>query len=148
MLQLIFPNETHKNAYEKMYNKAIEDNADYVECDFINVTMLRSGIFVSLIKDCFYKLKIRQTYLQVCRLLFCYNYKLKSTDYIIELMRPPFLMMFWMNSGNGSAWYVLPVVSLVMTPVSKFTETVSPSLISFAASSHSRIGRPMLIELR
>ena len=25
------------------------------------VTMLRSGIFVSLIKDCFYKLKIRQT---------------------------------------------------------------------------------------
>lgn len=24
-----------KNAYEKMYNKAIEENADYVECDFI-----------------------------------------------------------------------------------------------------------------
>lgn len=24
-----------KNAYEKMYNKAIEENADYVECDFL-----------------------------------------------------------------------------------------------------------------
>ena len=24
-----------KNAYEEMYNKAIEENADYVECDFI-----------------------------------------------------------------------------------------------------------------
>lgn len=26
---------TEKNAYEEMYNKAIEENADYVECDFI-----------------------------------------------------------------------------------------------------------------
>jgi uncharacterized membrane protein len=57
-------------------------------------------------------------------------------------------MMFWMNGGNGSASKVLPVVSSVMTPVSKSTLTVSPAAMASAAAGHSRMGRPMLMLLR
>ena len=32
-----------KNAYEKMYNKAIEENADYVECDFYGNSLIKLG---------------------------------------------------------------------------------------------------------
>ena len=57
-------------------------------------------------------------------------------------------MMFWMNGGNGAAWKVRPVVSSVMTPVSKSMLTMSPSAIASLAAGHSRIGRPMLMALR
>ena len=57
-------------------------------------------------------------------------------------------MMFWMNGGNGAAWKIRPVVSSVMTPVSKSMLTVSPSAIASLAAGHSRIGRPMLMALR
>ena len=43
-------------------------------------------------------------------------------------------MMFWMNGGNGAAWKVRPVVSSVMTPVSKSMLTVSPSAIASLAA--------------
>ena len=43
---------------------------------------------------------------------------------------------------------VLPVVSSVMTPVSKFTLTVSPALMASTASGHSMMGRPILMLLR
>ena len=57
-------------------------------------------------------------------------------------------MMRWMNGGNAAAWNVWPVVSSRITPVAKSTETSSPFWIACAASGHSRIGKPMLIELR
>ena len=57
-------------------------------------------------------------------------------------------MISWMNGGNGCAWKTAPVVSSVMVPVSASTETTSPSEMASAASGHSRMGRPMLIELR
>ena len=53
-----------------------------------------------------------------------------------------------MNGGNGSAWNTLPLVSSVMTPVSKSTLTVSPALMASTASGHSMMGRPMLMLLR
>ena len=43
--------------------------------------------------------------------------------FVSDFIRPPSAMIFWMNGGKGSAWKVLPVVSSVMTPVSKFTLT-------------------------
>ena len=46
--------------------------------------------------------------------------------FVSDFIRPPSAMIFWMNGGKGSAWKVLPVVSSVMTPVSKSTLTVSP----------------------
>ena len=63
-------------------------------------------------------------------------------------IRPPERMIFWMKGGKGSAWKVSPVVSSVMTPVSKFTDTVSPSRMAVLADGHSRMGRPMLMALR
>ena len=66
----------------------------------------------------------------------------------IDFIRPPSAMIFWMNGGKGSAWKVLPVVSSVMTPVSKFTLTVSPALMASTASGHSIMGRPRLMLLR
>ena len=57
-------------------------------------------------------------------------------------------MIFWMKGGKGSAWKVSSVVSSVMTPVSKFTDTVSPSRMAALAAGHSRMGRPMLMALR
>ena len=40
------------------------------------------------------------------------------------------------------------MVSLVMRPVSKSTDTWSPSEMPALAAGHSRMGRPMLMELR
>ena len=42
---------------------------------------------------------------------------------------------------KGSAWNTLPLVSSVMTPVSKSTLTVSPALMASTASGHSMMGR-------
>ena len=53
-----------------------------------------------------------------------------------------------MNGGNGSAWYFFPVVSSRMVPVERSTDTRSPAVISYEASSHTRMGSPMFIELR
>ena len=57
-------------------------------------------------------------------------------------------MIFWIKGGKGSAWKVWPVVSSVMRPVSKSTLTTSPSRMASLAAGHSKIGRPMLMELR
>ena len=39
----------------------------------------------------------------------------------MAFIRPPAEMMFWIKGGKGSAWNTLPLVSSVMTPVSKST---------------------------
>ena len=57
-------------------------------------------------------------------------------------------MISWMKGGKGSAWKAAPVVSSVMTPVSKSTLTTSPAAMASAAAGHSRMGRPMLMLLR
>ena len=66
----------------------------------------------------------------------------------MEFIRPPAAMISWMKGGKGSAWKVAPVVSSVMTPVSKSTLTRSPAAMASAAAGHSRMGRPMLMLLR
>ena len=67
---------------------------------------------------------------------------------LVRATRPPSLIISWMKAGNGCAWKTAPVVSSVMVPVSALTETTSPSEMASTASGHSRMGRPMLIELR
>ena len=47
---------------------------------------------------------------------------------------PPARMMSWMKGGKGWAWKVFPVVTSVMTPVSKSTATSSPALMASAAA--------------
>ena len=66
----------------------------------------------------------------------------------MDFISPPAEMISWMNGGKGSAWNTLPLVSSVMTPVSKSTLTVSPALMASTASGHSMMGRPMLMLLR
>ena len=67
---------------------------------------------------------------------------------LVRATRPPSLIISWMKAGNGCAWKTAPVVSSVMVPVSALTETTSPSEMASTASGHSRMGRPMLMELR
>ena len=65
-----------------------------------------------------------------------------------KAIRPPLAIMSLMKGGKGSAWYVSFLVMLVMTPVSKSTDTSSPSSMPSLAAGHSRIARPMLMALR
>jgi len=50
------------------------------------------------------------------------------------------------NSGKGCPLKLSPVVLSVITPESKSTSTSSPALIALAASGHSTIGSPILME--
>ena len=54
-------------------------------------------------------------------------------------------MMFWINGGKAAACQLSPLVTSVITPVSKFTSTSSPTSMPFAAASHSRMGRPLFV---
>ena len=66
----------------------------------------------------------------------------------MDLISPPLSMMFGINAGKGSARKVLPVVSSTISPLARSQETVSPAAIAATASGHSRMGSPMLMELR
>ena len=46
---------------------------------------------------------------------------------LMDFISPPAEMICWIKGGKGWAWNTLPLVSSVMTPVSKSTLTVSPA---------------------
>ena len=63
----------------------------------------------------------------------------------MDLINPPLDMIFCINSGKGSALYSSFLVIFFIIPVLKSISILSPDSMLVAASSHSKIGRPIFI---